>query len=454
MKVWRMTPLMRVFWALFYKFFLSGVSFVTGAIIARYLGPTGRGYMTNTQTGLSYYSPVIGTFSEYIPYGINKQKRDPQAVFSASLLFYAVLSSILFLTALLGTKWLWNGFNGGLDPMATRGAWVVGIMAPFAMFHVYVTRLMWGLNELEWLNRLNTVQAVLFLLLLVTVVFGVRPHEESQTLFVIGAWFFSYVLASIFSLYIVRKKTGFRISFRGERSIRRETLKFGLGLVGANLIWIINSRIDFTLVFWILGPTETGVYSTAIITAELLNLLSSAILQVVLTRMSTLEEKDSTQLTARIFRHTAVVVLLSTIGMYLLMRWVMLLAYGAKFEPSVPIFYVVLPGVALYGLATVLTTFINNQLGRPRVTTMLQAVAILTNIIVSLLLIPHLGMMGSAWAKTAAYGTMFFVTVWYFGKATGYPARKLFYLQADEVEQYRNLIRKIRNKLQKKTAAE
>jgi O-antigen/teichoic acid export membrane protein len=445
---------MRIFWALFYKFFLSGVSFVTGAITARYLGPTGRGYLTNTQTGLSYYSPVIGTFSEYIPYGINKQKRDPQEVFSASLQFYAVLSGLLFLLSLLGTKWLWNGFDGHFEPLATRGAWIVGIMAPFAMFHVYVTRLMWGLNELEWLNRLNTVQAVVFLLLLLSVVFGIDPGEADQTLYVIGAWFFSYVLTSLFSLYIVQKKTSFRLTLRGNREVRRETMKFGLNLVGANLLWIVNARIDFTLVFWLLGATETGVYSTAIITAELLNLLSSSILQVVLTRMSTLEEKDSTLLTARIFRHTAVVVLASVGFMYLLMPTVMKLAYGEKFEPSVPLFFIVVPGIALYGLTTVLTTFFNNQLGRPRVTTMLQGVSILTNILVSVLLIPRLGMTGSAWAKTAAYGTMFLVTIWYFGRATGYPVRKLFWLQPDELEQYRSLLRKIRAKLTKKTAAE
>ncbi|MBL0386687.1 oligosaccharide flippase family protein [Tumebacillus sp. ITR2] len=444
---------MRIFWALFYKFFLSGVSFVTSIITARYLGPTGRGYLTNTQNYFSYYSPVIGTFSEYIPYGINKQKRDPQAVFSTSLQYYAVLAGTLFALALLGTKWLWGGF-WGIDPLATRGAWIVGIMAPFAMFHVYVTRLMWGMNELEWLNRLNTVQAVVFLLLMLLVVFGFRPIEASQTIYVIGAWFGSYVLTSMFSLYVVRRKTNFRITLRGDKTIRRETMNFGLNLVGANLLWILNARIDMTLVFWLLGPTNMGVYSTAIITAELLNVLSSSILQVVLTRMSTLEEKDSTQLTARIFRHTAVVVILSVIGMYTIMTWVMQLAYGAKFMAATPIFHVVIPGIALYGLTTVLTTFFNNQLGRPRVTTMLQFVSILTNVVVSVLLIPHLGMMGSAWAKTLAYMTMFLVTVYSFGRLTGYPVRKLFYLQPDEVAQYRSLLRKIRAKVQRKTAAE
>ncbi|KEO83574.1 flippase [Tumebacillus flagellatus] len=448
-----MTPLMRIFWALFYKFFLSGISFVTSIVTARYLGPTGRGYLTNTQTYFSYYSPVIGTFSEYIPYGINKKKRDPQAVFSTSLQYYAVLAGLLFVLALLGTKWLWNGF-WDIDPLATRGAWIVGIMAPFAMFHVYVTRLMWGLNELEWLNRLNTVQAVVFLVLMLLDVFVLRPQELSQTISVIAAWFGSYVLTSLFSLYVVRRKTNFRISLRGDREIRRETMSFGLQLVGANLLWILNARIDFQLVFWLLGPTNMGVYSIAIITAELLNVLSSSVLQVVLTRMSTLEEKDSTLLTARTFRHTAVVVILSVIGMYTVMVWVMELAYGAKFEAATPIFRIVVPGIALYGLTTVLTTFFNNQLGRPRVTTLLQAVSILTNVVVSVLLIPHFGMVGSAWAKTAAYLTMFLVSAYSFGRLTGYPVRKLFYLQPEEVEQYRTLFRKIRAKLQRKTAAE
>ena len=100
-----MTPLMRTVWALFYKFLNSGIAFATGIITARYLGPTGRGYFTNTMTYVNYYSPVIGSFSEYMPYGINKLKHEAQPVFSAALYFCFLLSGLLFGVAILGTPW-------------------------------------------------------------------------------------------------------------------------------------------------------------------------------------------------------------------------------------------------------------------------------------------------------------------------------------------------------------
>lgn len=442
------SPLMRVIAALLYKIVLAAINFAISLITGRYLGAAGRGYYTNTTVYLMYYSPVIGSFSEYIPYGINKRKQDPAVLFSTVLFFYMICAGALFITAVAGTKWMLQGGIFGWDAMTTRGIWVAGLLAPFAMFHVYVTRLMWGLNELEWLNRLNTVQAVIFLSMLIGVVWGIRPGHDHDAPFVIGAWFLSFVVTSMFSAWVVFNKVKIKVRSRLDHDMFRDSLRFGSRLIPGNLLNALNNRIDISLVWGILGASHTGIYGVAVTSAEMLNIISSSILQVVLTRVSSLDEKNSTLLTARIFRHTAVILLVSGIGMYIFMPYIISL-YGKDFEASKLNFAILLPGVALFSLASVLISFFNNQLGKPQITTVLQIVSILTNVVLSVILLPRIGENGSAVAKTTAYTTLFLVTTVYFCYAAKYPFYKLFYLQADEWEQYKTLLKKIANRLKK-----
>lgn len=444
-----MTPMMRILGTLFYKFFGAGLSFLIAILTSRYLGPTGRGYLTATITNFSYYSPVVGSFSEYIPYGINKKKHDPRLVFSTALWFAMILVSLLIAVALIGSPWLWHGF-GSLEAMKTRTFWFALLVAPFSVFHVYVTRLVWGLDKHEWLNRLNTVQSLLFIPLLIGAVLF-APSEE-QALYAIGAWYLSFVITATVSAYVATRHAGVTLIPRPDRKIRAEMFRYGSQLMGARLLTITNMRIDFYIVFFYIGVHDSGIYSIAVTIAEMLLLVSGSILQVVMPRVSALEEKDSTLLTARTFRHTTIILLISMLGFYVTMPWLIPLIFGADFAAAVPNLKILLPGAAMLGLATVLTTFFTNQLGRPKLLMALEAISIVFNLTVSLLLIPHLGQQGTAWAKVSANAAIFLFSIGYFAYVTKYSAWKLFVLQPDEIDQYRRLLRKITDKItQKKT---
>jgi O-antigen/teichoic acid export membrane protein len=444
-----MNPMRRVIDALFYKFFLAGLNFAVSILTARFLGAAGRGYLTVTINNVSAYSPVFGAFSEYIPYGINKQKHSPQIVFSTALWYCGLLTGVLFIAALVLTPWMLHGF-GPFSQKDTLTAWVAGLVAPFALFHVYVTRLIWGVNELEWLNRLNTVQAFMFIPLLVLgIVF--RHHGYDLTYYAIIAWLVSYILTSIIAGIVAVKKANVKLIPRVDRSIRREIFDFGLKLAGSRLLNQANYRIDVYMVFFLLGAAHTGVYSIAVTVAEILLFVSGSIQQVVLTRISSLNVDDSTQLTARTFRHTAVVILFSYVGMLITMPYLIRLAYGKEFTGAITYFFILVTGVALTGMASNLTTFFTNQLGRPAVNSYLEAISIVVNVAMSFLLLPHFGEEGAAWAKLCANVSMFIFSIGYFGYVTKYPIYKLFYLQPDEIDQYKSLFGKIKARLIRKT---
>jgi O-antigen/teichoic acid export membrane protein len=457
-KRFKMSPFVRVIAALFYKFFGAGLGFLIAVITSRFLGVTGRGYLTITINVLGAYSPVIGAFSEYIPYGINKKKYDPQKVFSTGMGFWLAMAGTVFLSSVVLTPWLYHGIGqiqigsltiGPFPEMETRTVWIAMLVAPFAMFHVFVTRLVWGMNELEWLNRLNTVQMLCFIPTLLLAVF-LTPEGQEPVHYALVAWFLSYVLTSMVSAYVARTRCQTSLRPRMDKTIRREFLDFGKQLAWGRLLSQANYRIDVFLVFFILGAGHTGVYGNAVTVAEMLLLISGSVLQVVMPRMAALEEKDSTQLTARTFRHTSVVIIVSALLMVLVMPTVMVLAFGEAFRASVDNFYILLPGVALYGLAQVLITYFTSQLGKPKVTAYLEIASIFVNVTISVILLPKLGETGSAWAKSAAYLLYFVITVIYFGMVTKYPVYKLFYLQAEEIGQYKSFAGKLLQKIRRR----
>ncbi|WP_157729603.1 oligosaccharide flippase family protein [Tumebacillus algifaecis] len=445
-----MTSYMRVLWALFYKFLGAGLVLITAIMTARFLGPEGRGFLTTITNNLAIYSPFVGAYSEYIPYGINKRKQSPAKVFSTTLFFCFLLVSVIFLVALLVTPWFWETFWQG-KPTEAMAWWIAGLAAPFALLHVYVTRLVLGLNELQWLNRLNTLQSMLIIPLIIAAC--TLPTEYGDKVcFTFIAWLASYVLTSLISAVVAVKKGKVSLWPKADRSLLKEVFRYGNQLAGSRLLTQINYRIDFYLVLFLIGVETAGIYSVAITVADMLLFVSSSLLQVVLTRVSSLEEKDSSLLTARTFRHTGVILLASLIIFYLLMPTVIRLAFGEKFEPSLVPFYILLPGVAMLGLANVLTSFFTNQLGQPKILIRLEAVSVVSNVVLTLFFygLLHFGAAGMALAKSTGYLIIFSIAVFYFCKATEYSPRKLFVLQPDEIGQYKNLLGKLTSKLRKK----
>lgn len=422
--------------------------FVISVLTARFLGAAGRGNFQMAVNTLGLYSPVFGSYSEYMPYGINRKKFAVQPVFSASLWMYIWLAGGLLLVGLVASPWLLRGF-GPFDGMETQAVWIGLIVAPFAMFHVYITRLIWGLNEISWLNRLNTIQWILFIPALAIGVW-LTPEGGDTTWNALVAWFLSYVITASISGFVAIKRAKVQLVPRFDKVISKDMLQFGTQMVGGNLVTQINYRLDFFLVFFAIGAAHSGVYSIAVSISEMLSYIASSVQQVMLTQVAGLEHEDSTRLTASTFRHTMLAILFSVIVMVTVMPWIMRFAYGSEYESAIPIMFVLLPGLALYGMALVLITFIVNQLGRPKMNMYFSMVSIVVNVGLSFWLLPRIGELGAAWAKTGAYATVFAISVLYFYRVTRYPIWRLFILQPAEWAQYGALFTQVGRTLRKR----
>lgn len=445
-----MSQYMRVLWAMFYKFLGAGLVFVTAVMTANYIGPAGRGFLSSMTANLAVFSPVVGSYSEYIPYGINKRKQAPSDVFTTALFYCFVFVMLVFAAALVVTPLFWDDLVNFV-PTTQMTWWIAGLTGPFALFHVFVTRLILGLNELEWLNRLNTLQSLLAIPLFYLAL-TLPDDQNAKVVWAMYAWLASYVLTSVISAVVAVKKGKVSLVPKPVNNLRQEIFKYGNQLAGSRLLTQLNYRVDYFFVLYMISVEAAGIYSIAVTVADMLLFVSMSLLQVVVTRVSSLEEKDSSLLTARTFRHTAVILFFSLIFFYLVMPSVIILAFKKDFAASLTPFYILLPGVAMLGLAQVLTNFFTNQLGQPKVLIRLEMISIFTNVLLSFLFFGgfHMGAEGMALAKTSGFAIIFLIAIIYFCRATGYPFWKMFVLQQDEIQQYKNLFGKVAGKLRGK----
>lgn len=203
-----------------------------------------------------------------------------------------------------------------------------------------------------------------------------------------------------------------------------------VGVIGlTNLVGLLNYKVDVFLVERFLGLSATGVYSIAVMVAELLWLVSSSVTTAAYARIGAPDSREAARITVRAV-HASVVLLLALspllwLGAALVVPWLL----GPAYQDSLIALAVLLPGVALYGAASALSAWFTNHAGRPWVPALLATTSLVINIVVSLVAIPRLGMVGGSLATTLSYGLTVALAAAWFLRASGVSAAVL--LQPD-----------------------
>ena len=185
-------------------------------------------------------------------------------------------------------------------------------------------------------------------------------------------------------------------------SLRRD-VSF-VAIIGlTNLIGLMNYRVDLFLVEHFLGLAPTGVYSIAILVAELLWLLSSAVTQAAYARIGTPDRATAARFVVRIVHANLTLLLLVAPLFYFGARFVLPWLLGPGYGDAPLLLAVLLPGVLSYGAASPLSAYFTNHAGRPQVPALVAGLSLVINVVLCIVLIPRIGATGGAVATTLAY---------------------------------------------------
>ena len=143
-------------------------------------------------------------------------------------------------------------------------------------------------------------------------------------------------------------------------------LRFVAAIGVTNLIGLMNYKIDLFLVQHFLGLSATGVYSIAVIVAELLWFVSSSVTQAAYARVGTRDAALASSTVVRAVHYSFLILLLVAPGLWvaasILLPWLL----GDEYPAALPVLAVLLPGVLVFGAASALSAYFTNcRWGRP-----------------------------------------------------------------------------------------
>lgn len=302
-----------------------------------------------------------------------------------------------------------------LGPPAYRMLWLLALAAPLLLLAPNLAGVWLGEGRMAPMAAVSLAPPLLALAGLLLA----GPSLAG----VLSAWVVAKVLVGL-AVLLLMLRAG-RLGVPGIDALRAEAPFIAtIGLT--NLIGLLNYRVGLFVIERLLGLSATGVYSIAVIVAELLWFVSGSVTQAVYGRIGTRDRTQAAATTLRVVRLSLLALL--AVAPLLALAAVLLipLVLGEAYRASLPLLAWLLPGALVFGAASALSAYFTNHAGRPQVPARVAAVSLVLNATLSLTLVPLMGMAGAALAASLSYGASVLLLLRLFLRHAGLPVRSLW----------------------------
>ncbi|MCL6593780.1 MAG: polysaccharide biosynthesis C-terminal domain-containing protein, partial [Alicyclobacillus sp.] len=423
------------------KMALSALAFVYSALFAHLLSPPDRVEFqlsgTIAQTGMTF----VGGLSNYFAYAYPKFRDDRCAVVQTGNLVVGTACLLVW-----GITCLWWALQPVPWHLPRPWAWALLCM-PVTFVFGYGSRLLQAADEMTWLNRANALQPALFTAF-AAVLFIVRRHSSSTPLLTAtySGWVLTNAVAATLSMVWARRQLRLprMLQWRGHRRHLCGALRYGGWSALAQVVSIANYRMDFWLVYALLPRSvDASVYGIAVVAAEVLLNISTAISSVVFAQMTGGERANAERLTEDSTRHTLISSAVAALGMYLTFPWLIVLAFGHAYTGAIGPFFLLLPGLIAKAASNLVIQYATNTLGHARASVWMNGLSAVLNALCCLLCIPAWGTLGAALASTLSYGLSFVVYAWWYQRQSGRPASALVRVRCADLVPYWHVVQQV-----------
>lgn len=387
---------------------IQGCTIVQGILVARLLGPIGRGQFAAAVLWPNLFAAMGG-----MGVGVALARRagratDVARVIRTGSLLTLVTGVLATLLCAIAIPWLLPR----ADTIVRKAAYM---FVPFIIFsHVSL-----GLIAIDqgagWFRQMNWTRLIVnpvYLILLVGLwIAGIRSV----------VWFVASLLIATGAVAIMRLVLAlYRAPIPGPmespRTVFREALPFGC----AGLLSPLTQSADKALLFYLLGATQLGFYTVALTAASVVNSLAGAAGTVSFGMSTQTKEREGFERVARMFRFTAWTWLLAGLAVAVVIPLMLPLLYGTAFRPAIWPAILLIPASALTGQASILEESMRAQ-GRAFIGLEARAAGLAVMIAVGVVLVPVLGIFGVVFAMIGSQAVvlivMMFAARWHFHRA-------------------------------------
>jgi len=392
------------------RILLIGIGLITSVIVARVLGPEGRGLYAVAATivaiGVQFGNLGLHASNTY------SVARNPQ------LLSGLVSNSIFVSFVVGGVSSVLVGVILSLQPEWVQIQGLLLLLSlisiPFGLAYLLLQNLLVGINDIHSYNTIELGTRIISLALVGTMI--VLHAITVETLYL--ATVFTIVGGFVWTLRQLKTRL---IPFPWPSfSLLKKNLSYGLKAYVAALFAFFVLRADLLMIQYMLGAEQTGFYAVAVGIADLLYLLPVIFGTVLFPRLTGMKTDDDRWVYTRQVAQWIALIMVVVAGLVAFCGAPLIrLLYGRMFIPAVPALIWLMPGIIFLSINTILMNYFAS-IGMPLITVYSPCAAAVLNIGLNVKLIPIWGIVGASIASVAAYGMMLVASLIYIAKQRAY----------------------------------
>lgn len=388
---------------------LIAIGLVTSVLIARTLGPEGRGLQAAVAaiTAIGVQFGNLGLHSSNTYYVARKQELLPTLVGNSLLVSLVLATVVSAIAGVVMTVW------PALSPVDGVYLWLALAGIPLGLAYLLLQNLLLGTHQVRAYNVIELGSRIA----LVAVLTVMAVTQTVTVTSVVIASLASSIVAAVWAF--ARLRPGMHAATAVSLGTLREHLGYGFKAYVAAFFAFTVIRADVLLCSYLLGDEPTGIYSISASMAEMVYMLPVVAGTIAFPRLAATEDRvERLAKATSAAKWVALATVLTAAVAGIVARPVVGLLYGEAFLPAVEPFLWLLPGIVFLGVNTIFMNYFAAE-GMPPIAIWSPGVASVLNIGLNLWLLPQIGIVGAAMASSVAYGLMLVFSVGYIGLNRG-----------------------------------
>ena len=360
-------------------------------VIARALGPEGKGLLVVLLWVPELATIAVGGLSQSVTWALGKEQAAPEDLMGNAL-------GLALVGSLLGVV-----VSAFVLPFMSLGAvqwWALAcalLMVPMVVGVRFVQAIGMGVRWMSRVNRLHLVQSLVTFVLVALFLFGMGGGIGLVPL----AMALGGLIALGYGATWLGQVSPIRVAF--DLEIQRVLVAKGLMYALALVIYTLNYRVDVLLLDMLSDKVAVGLYAQGVAIIEIVLRIPGALVPVIFSHSATAEDTERfRQRTRRILTMIVPIMVLAAAGACAVAPILVPLFFGQAFEGSVPMIWALAPGIVAIGAFQIGVSDLNGC-GRPQVGVYAGLVGLAFNVALNLVLIPIYGGVGAALASSVSY---------------------------------------------------
>ena len=371
--------------------FLTVSNIITGIIIARKLGPEFFGFWMILML-IPSYAEAFGRIKVDIAsvYFIGKKKYNEFSILNNVNSIGSLITGFIILLFLLFFEYIYNFLFVDIEYDLKNYAYVIILQIPIQIFFLNYSYYHLAKENITVYNFMliikaitNIILIIIFLLILDLNILGVIISLIISTFCGFLYGFINSDLSKI-KLYL-------------NISECKDLISYSLNFYFSGILAHFNELGVRTLAVIFVSPVQIGFLALGQNLSKLLNRINDALNSILFSRISKSNFDSAKDLTIRSFRMISIIIFISGIIFFILIKYLIIFMYGVEFLESTNIVKIIIPGVLIYGSTTTIISFFNG-IGMASTIPKIQIIPILFHLVLAYFLMENYGIEGGALA--------------------------------------------------------